>query len=97
MRKVVKLATAALALVGAWKVASWMCEGTAWLLVNRGFWEPQAAAESAPWILFALAAGLACLCTECMRTASGTSAAAPMAAFSTASAATTAAERRAKT
>lgn len=59
MRKVVKLATAALALVGAWKVASWMCEGTVWLLVNRGFWEPQAAAESAPWILFALAAGLA--------------------------------------
>ena len=59
MRKVVKLAISALALVGAWKVASWMCEGTAWLLVNRGFWEPQAAAESAPWILFALAAGLA--------------------------------------
>lgn len=56
MRKVVKLATAALALVGAWKVASWMCEG---MLVNRGFWEPQAAAESAPWILFSLAAGLA--------------------------------------
>lgn len=59
MRKVVKLATAALALVGAWKVTSWMCEGTAWLLVNRGFWEPQAAAESAPWILLALASGLA--------------------------------------
>lgn len=59
MRKVVKLAISALALVGAWKAASWMCEGTAWLLVNRGFWEPQAAAESAPWILFALAAGLA--------------------------------------
>lgn len=59
MRKVVKLATAALALVGAWKVASCMCEGTAWLLVNRGFWEPQAAAESAPWILLALASGLA--------------------------------------
>lgn len=58
MRKVVKLATAALALVGAWKVASWMCEGTAWLLVNRGFWEPEAAAKSAPWILLALASGL---------------------------------------
>lgn len=58
MRKVVKLATAALALVGAWKVASWMCEGTAWLLVNRGFWEPEAAAKSAPWILAALSAGL---------------------------------------
>lgn len=59
MRKVVKLATAVLALVGAWKVASWMCEGTAWLLVNRGLWEPQAAAEAAPWILFALGSGLA--------------------------------------
>ena len=59
MRKVVKLVTAALALVGAWKVASWMCEGTAWLLVNRGFWEPEAATKSAPWILLALASGLA--------------------------------------
>lgn len=96
MRKVVKLATAALALVGAWKVASWMCEGTVWLLVNRGLWEPQAAAEAAPWILFALGSGLAMSLYGIMRTASGTSAAAPMAAFSTASAATTTAERRAK-
>lgn len=59
MHKAIEISISALALVGAWRVANWMCEGTAWLLVNCGSWEYQAAADAAPWVLFALGSGLA--------------------------------------
>lgn len=48
-----------LALIGAARVIRWIVNGIAHALVVCGSWEPEAAAKSAPWILFALASGLA--------------------------------------
>lgn len=59
MRKIGKIAIAALAMVGAGQVVCWANRLMVYALVACGRWEPEAAAKSAPWILFALASGLA--------------------------------------
>ena len=59
MRKILKAAVAALALVGAGQVVVWMVQGVAKALVVWGNWGAAEAASAAPWILFAVASGLA--------------------------------------
>lgn len=59
MRMIGKMAVAGLAMVGAVQVVCWANRLMAHALVVCGSWEPEAAAKSAPWILFALASGLA--------------------------------------
>lgn len=59
MRMIGKMAVASLAMVGAAQVVCWANRLMAHALVVCGSWEPEAAAKSAPWILFALASGLA--------------------------------------
>lgn len=59
MRKVERLAVAALALVGAGQVVVWMNQAMTYALVTYGQWEPAEAAKAAPLVLFALASGLA--------------------------------------
>lgn len=81
MRKAEGLAVAALALVGAGQVVVWMNQAIQYALVAYGQWEAAEAAKAAPLILFSLAFGLALsLCMGCMRTTSGTPAAALMGA-----------------
>lgn len=48
-----------LAGVGAVRAAAWACEGLTLALTRWGGWQAADAAQSAPVILFALAAGLA--------------------------------------
>lgn len=59
MRMIGKMAVAGLAMVGAAQVVCWANRLMAHALVVCGSWEPEAAAKSAPWILLALASGLA--------------------------------------
>lgn len=59
MRKILKAAVAALALVGASQVVVWMVRGVAKALVVWGNWGAVEASSAAPWILFAVASGLA--------------------------------------
>lgn len=59
MRKILKVAVAALALVGAGQVLVWMVQGIAKALVVWGNWGAAEASNAAPWILFAVASGLA--------------------------------------
>lgn len=59
MRKYITTITvAALAGVGAAKVIQWSCAGLAFALTRWGSWDAAEAAQAAPFILFALAAGL---------------------------------------
>lgn len=59
MRKLLKAAVAALALVGAGQVVVWMVQGVTKALVVWGNWGAAEASSAAPWILFAVASGLA--------------------------------------
>ena len=59
MRKIGKIAIAALAMVGAGHVVCGANRLMAHALVVCGSWEPEAAAKVAPWVLVALASGLA--------------------------------------
>ncbi len=59
MRKIGKIAIAALAMVGAGQVVCWANCLVVHALVACGRWEPEAAAKVAPWVLVALASGLA--------------------------------------
>lgn len=59
MRMIGKMAVAGLAMVGAAQVVCWANRLMARVMIVYGSWEPEAAAKSAPWILFALASGLA--------------------------------------
>lgn len=58
-KRIVKWAVAALALVGAGQVVVWMNQGVANALISWGGWEAAEAAKAAPWLLFAVASGLA--------------------------------------
>lgn len=51
--------TALLAIIGAVQVWRWTCALTATALAYWGKWDIAEAAQAAPWILFALGAGLA--------------------------------------
>lgn len=59
MRKAEGLAVAALALIGAGQVVVWMVQGVTKALVVWGNWGAAEASSAAPWILFAVASGLA--------------------------------------
>ena len=59
MRKIECLAAASLALVGACQVVVWMVQGVTKALVAWGNWGVAEASSAAPWILFAVASGLA--------------------------------------
>lgn len=59
MRMIGKMAVAGLALVGVGQVICWADRLMVRVMIVYGSWEPEAAAKSAPWILFALASGLA--------------------------------------
>lgn len=60
MRKYITTITVgALAGIGAAKVIQWACEGLTLALTRWGGWQASDAAQAAPVILFALAAGLA--------------------------------------
>lgn len=59
MRKLLKAAVAALALVGAGQAVVWMVQGVTKALVVWGNWGAAEASSAAPWILFAVASGLA--------------------------------------
>lgn len=59
MRKIGKIAIAALAMVGVGQVVCWANRLMVYALVACGRWEPEAAAKVAPWVLVALASGLA--------------------------------------
>ena len=50
---------AILALIGAAQVIRWIVNGIAHALVVHGGWAAAEAAKAAPWILFAVAGGLA--------------------------------------
>lgn len=59
MRMIGKMAVAGLAMVGAGQVICWADRLMVCVMIVYGSWEPEAAAKSAPWILLALASGLA--------------------------------------
>lgn len=59
MRKIECLAVASLALVGAGRVVVWLTRGVTKALVAWGNWGAAEASSAAPWILLAVASGLA--------------------------------------
>lgn len=59
MRMIGKMAVAGLATVGAVRVVCWANRLMTYAMIVYGSWEPEAAAKSAPLVLFALASGTA--------------------------------------
>jgi len=58
MRFVKRFTVAMLAAIGAVQVVRQVVGATALALVAFGKWEPTAAAEAAPWLVFAVVSGL---------------------------------------
>lgn len=58
-RTIVIAAVVFLVGVGAARVAIWACWAMAGALTLLGGWQPAEAAKAAPWVVFAIAAGLA--------------------------------------